>query len=231
MDFEERLEKKLVDIALVDIAQDAPQTVILAADEASILAADEASLYLQASLTRVWAPVGQTPVIRVAASQTPVIRVAASQTPVIRVAANRDNTHFYGALNLATGEQVTLRSDLMNSQVSALFLNRLLDAYPDRAYPDRPILLLWDRAPWHKGEAIRSVLSANPRLCVLWFPAVVSSGLPGAKSAGTCLEGDQRSGQPQPWVCETASRCLRGASEHDAVPLFTFGQAWLPSVM
>jgi len=221
MDFEERLEKKLVDIALVDIAQDAPQTVILAADEASILAADEASLYLQASLTRVWAPVGQTP----------VIRVAASQTPVIRVAANRDNTHFYGALNLATGEQVTLRSDLMNSQVSALFLNRLLDAYPDRAYPDRPILLLWDRAPWHKGEAIRSVLSANPRLCVLWFPAVVSSGLPGAKSAGTCLEGDQRSGQPQPWVCETASRCLRGASEHDAVPLFTFGQAWLPSVM
>lgn len=121
----------------MDIAQDAPQTVILAADEAS--------LYLQASLTRVWAPVGQT--------------------PVIRVAANRDNTHFYGALNLATGEQVTLRSDLMNSQVSALFLNRLLDAYPDR-----PILLLWDRAPWHKGEAIRSVLSANPRLCVLWFP-------------------------------------------------------------
>ncbi len=71
MDFEEHLKKKLM-----DLAQDAPDTVILAADEAS--------LYLQASLMRVWAPVGQT--------------------PVVRVAANRDNTHFYGALNLATGQ-------------------------------------------------------------------------------------------------------------------------------
>ena len=121
----------------MDIAQDAPDT--------ALLAADEASLYLQASLMRVWAPVGQT--------------------PVIRACANRDNTHFYGALNLATGEQVTLRFDLMNAEVSALYLNRLLTAYPEV-----PILLLWDRAPWHKGEAIRSVLAANPRLEVLWFP-------------------------------------------------------------
>lgn len=110
-----------------------------------ILAADEASLYLQASLMRVWAPVGQT--------------------PVVRACANRDNTHFYGALNLATGQQVVLRSDLMNAEVSALYLNRLLSVYPDK-----PILLLWDRAPWHKGAAIRSVLAANPRLEILWFP-------------------------------------------------------------
>lgn len=102
-------------------------------------------MYLQASLTRVWAPAGQT--------------------PLVRVAANRDNTHFYGALNLATGEQTTLRSELMNAQASALFLNRLLCSCPDR-----PILLLWDRAPWHQGEAIRLVLAANPRLEVVWFP-------------------------------------------------------------
>jgi transposase len=94
---------------------------------------------------RVWAPI--------------------AETPVVRVCANRDNTHFYGALNLATGQQVVMRSDLMNAQVSALFLNRLL-----LAYPDKPILLLWDRAPWHKGEAIRSILAANPRLEILWFP-------------------------------------------------------------
>jgi transposase len=110
-----------------------------------ILAADEASVYLQASLMRVWAPVGET--------------------PVVKVAANRDNTHFYGALNLSEGSQVVLRSDLMTAQVSALFLKQLLEVYPDR-----PLLLLWDRAPWHRGEAIRSVLEANPRLEVLWFP-------------------------------------------------------------
>jgi transposase len=110
-----------------------------------ILAADEASLYLQASLMRVWAPVGQT--------------------PIIPVAANRDNTHFYGALNLQTGEEVVLRSDLMTADVSVLFLNRIL-----QTYPDQPILLLWDRATWHQGAAIRSVLAATPRLEILWFP-------------------------------------------------------------
>lgn len=66
-----------------------------------ILAADEASLYLQATLMRVWAPIGQT--------------------PVIKAAANRDGTHFYGALNLSTGHEVTLRSEIMTSEVSALF--------------------------------------------------------------------------------------------------------------
>jgi transposase len=109
------------------------------------LASDEASLYLQATLMRVFAPVGHT--------------------PVVKVAANRDCTHFYGALNLANGEEVVLRSDLMNAEASALFLNRIL-----QTYPDRPILLLWDRATWHKGEALRSILAANPRLQIVWFP-------------------------------------------------------------
>jgi transposase len=77
----------------------------------------------------------------------------------------RENTHFYGTLNLVTGEEVLLRSDLMQAQVSALFLQQVL-----ATYPDQPILLLWDRAPWHQGEAIRSVLGANPRLEILWLP-------------------------------------------------------------
>lgn len=121
----------------MDIAQNAQNTVILAADEAS--------LYLQASLMRVWSAIGQT--------------------PVVKVVANRNNTHFYGALNLQTGQQVMMRSDLMNADVTALFLNRIL-----LTYSDVPILLLWDRATWHKGEAIRSVLAANPRLELWCFP-------------------------------------------------------------
>lgn len=110
-----------------------------------ILAADEASLYLQASLMRVWSVKGQT--------------------PVVRVSASRDNMHFYGALNLRTGEHVSLQSAKMTSDVSVLFLHRLL-----LAYLDVPILLLWDRAPWHKGAEMKAVLAANPRLEVLWFP-------------------------------------------------------------
>ena len=94
---------------------------------------------------RVWAPTGQT--------------------PVVKVAANRDNTHFYGALDLATGTQTVMRAELMNAQTAVIFLDRLL-----QTYPDRPLLLLWDRAPWHKGEALRALLDAHPRLEIVWFP-------------------------------------------------------------
>lgn len=119
------------------MAQNAPNTVVLAGDEAS--------LYLQASLMRVWGVQGQT--------------------PVVRVDTGRSCTHFYGVLDLLTGQEVTLRSKIMTGEVSALFLNRLL-----LAYPGVPLLLLWDRATWHKGAEIRAVLEANPRLEILWFP-------------------------------------------------------------
>ena len=87
------------------------------------------------------------------------------QTPLVRVSASRDNTHFYGALDLASGQETVLRSKLMNGDVSALFLQKLL-----AAYPNVPLLLLWDRAPWHKGAAVQAVLDANPRLEIMWFP-------------------------------------------------------------
>lgn len=87
------------------------------------------------------------------------------QTPVVRAAANRDSTHFYGALNLATGEETVMRAEVMNAQTTLLFLDALLEAYPDL-----PLLLFLDRAPWHNGEALRSLLSANPRLEIVWYP-------------------------------------------------------------
>jgi transposase len=88
------------------------------------------------------------------------------QTPIIAVDAGRDNTHFYGALNLMSGAETVLRSDLMNAEVSALFLSQIL-----LAYPDVPLILLWDRAPWHRGASMRQILEANPRLQILWLPA------------------------------------------------------------
>lgn len=111
-----------------------------------LLAEDEAGLYLQATTASVWAPV--------------------SQTPVVRVDPGRAQTHFYGALNLVTGQELVLRSDVMNAQVSARYLELLL-----AAYPDRPIVLLWDRAPWHRGQPIQQVLADHPRLELIYFPA------------------------------------------------------------
>lgn len=121
----------------MDVAQDAPETIILAGDEAS--------LYLQATLMRTWAATGQT--------------------PLVRISPQRTSTHFYGALNLLTGTETVLRTPVMNSQTSALFLLQLL-----AAYPQQPLLLLWDRATWHRGLGVQTVLDANPRLELLFFP-------------------------------------------------------------
>ena len=86
----------------IDTAQSAPETVIVAGDEAS--------LYLQATTMRVWHPCGQT--------------------PVIHVSPNRDSTHFYGALNVQTGQETVMRSPTMNGATTVLFLLMLLAAYP-----------------------------------------------------------------------------------------------------
>lgn len=121
----------------MDIAQAAPNTVILAGDEAS--------LYLQATLKVVWHACGQT--------------------PILKVHPGRDSTHFYGALNLRSGQETAMSSTMMNGDVSALFLLRLL-----ATYPNRPILLLWDKATWHRGKPIQHILQAHPRLEILYLP-------------------------------------------------------------
>jgi len=74
-------------------------------------------------------------------------------------------THFYGSLNLQTGQEIAMRSDNMNAEVSAQHLEMLLEANPDV-----PILLFWDRAPWHRGKPIDKVLEENPRLEIIFFP-------------------------------------------------------------
>jgi transposase len=103
-------------------------------------------LYLQATLQVVWAPRGQT--------------------PLVKLHPGRENTHFYGALNLHTGQELAMRSPVMNAETSALFLNKIL-----LACPEQPLLLLWDRAPWHRGPEIDAVLEANPRLEIMCLPA------------------------------------------------------------
>lgn len=110
-----------------------------------IVAGDEASLYLQATLQVVWAPIGQT--------------------PVIKIDPGRDHLHFYGALNLQTGQEVVMRTPIMNAATSVLFLQKLVDASPNQ-----PILLLWDRATWHQGPAIRQFLADHPTLEIFFFP-------------------------------------------------------------
>jgi transposase len=110
-----------------------------------ILAQDEASLYLQATTAAVFAPVGQT--------------------PVVPVAAQRDKVCFYGTLNLTTGQEVAQRSAVMNATATVQHYQQVLDTYPGV-----PILMFTDRAPWHRGQPIRRLLEENPRLEIMYLP-------------------------------------------------------------
>lgn len=58
-----------------------------------------------------------------------------------------------------------MRSDLMNAEISAQYLEIILETNPDV-----PIILFWDRAPWHRGKPINKVLEDNPRLEIIFFP-------------------------------------------------------------
>lgn len=102
-------------------------------------------MYLQATTMNVWSPRGQT--------------------PVVRVDAGRSKVGFYGTLEVKTGAEIVTRSTSFNAEISAEHLQQVLDAFPGQ-----PILLFWDRAPWHHGEPIRRLLAANPRLEIIEFP-------------------------------------------------------------
>jgi transposase len=106
---------------------------------------DELSLYFQASLTRVGYPRGQT--------------------PVVRVSPQRDHQHFYGALNLNTGQELALSLPELSSDNTIHFLQHLLDCLPMH-----PILWLMDRAPWHKARRVQAFIAQQPRLDVVFFP-------------------------------------------------------------
>jgi len=122
---------------VTDFLQDYP--------DGMIVAMDEMSLYFQATLTHVWSPVGQT--------------------PLVRVAPQRDLVHFFGALNLRTGQEIALTLPQQTTETTVHFLRHVLDCLPQQR-----ILLLLDRAPWHRGQALRDLLDQEPRLQLLYFP-------------------------------------------------------------
>jgi len=106
---------------------------------------DQMSLYFQATLTRVWAPKGQT--------------------PVVKVSPQRDNVHFYGVLDLTRGRELALTALEQTAAVTADFLRLIV-----MLFPARHLLLLLDRAPWHFGPPIQQVLAENPHLELLYYP-------------------------------------------------------------
>jgi hypothetical protein len=78
-----------------------------------------------------------------------VVWAPKGQTPIVRSDPRRTKTNFYGTLNLHTGEDIVTQASEMTSETTALHLEQILDTLPGV-----PILFLWDRAPWHHGQAV-----------------------------------------------------------------------------
>ena len=110
-----------------------------------IVAEDEAKVYLQASTMAVWAPRGQA--------------------FTVRCDPGRAHANFYGTLNLKSGDEIVTRAETMTAEASAVHLQAILNAHPDVN-----ILLLWDRAPYHRGPAVQKLRQAKPRLEIREFP-------------------------------------------------------------
>ena len=87
------------------------------------------------------------------------------ETPVIKLDPGRACVHFYGSLNLLTGAEIVTRSTVMTAETTALHMQQVL-----AANPDKPVLMLIDRAPWHHGPVIDALLAANPRLELMHLP-------------------------------------------------------------
>lgn len=53
----------------------------------------------------------------------------------------------------------------MYSEATAVHLIQILVAYPEKQ-----ILLFWDRAKWHGGQAVKQLLEDSPRLEIMKYP-------------------------------------------------------------
>ncbi len=103
------------------------------------------SLYFQATLTRGWAPVGQT--------------------PIGKVHPQGDHRHFYGAWAVRTGRDMARPALEETTPITANFICLL-----GLLVPTQPILLRLDRAPWHFGPDIDQLLQDKDRLDLVYYP-------------------------------------------------------------
>ena len=89
--------------------------------------------------------------------------------PDIKVTGDRKARSFYGALNVKTGKCHLMDSTRQTSINTVTFLRRI-----ENFYKGKRVLLLWDGAPWHRGE-VRKYLKKKTekkwKLEIKYFPA------------------------------------------------------------
>lgn len=88
--------------------------------------------------------------------------------PDIKVTGEKKALSFYGALNVKTGKCHVMDVPRQISKNTVEFLRRL-----ESCYKGKRVLLIWDGAPWHRGE-VRKYLKRETekkwKLEIMYFP-------------------------------------------------------------
>jgi transposase len=111
-----------------------------------ILTEDEMHLSSQTTVQKIWLPQGEY--------------------PQITVTKKRESRSIYGFLNIKTGQEHAFKTNWQNMYVTAEILPKLRTIYPNKK-----ILLIWDKAGWHKGIEAQKVIQADGNIDTLYFPS------------------------------------------------------------
>lgn len=116
---------------------------------ASVFFADEAHFRADAELTRLWVPKGEPALV-------------SSTSP-----RRAEKAAYYSAVCLETGAVVVIPlAGSSCAATSVAFLQRLRAAHPE------PLIVIWDNAPAHRGDALRTYLATpDLRLRLVALPA------------------------------------------------------------
>lgn len=111
-----------------------------------ILTEDEMSLSTQTTVQKIWLPQGEY--------------------PKIDVATKREARSIYGFLNIKTGQEHAFKTEWQNMYITAKILKKIR-----KIYPTQKLLLVWDKAPSHKGSKAQEVIEKDKNIETIYFPS------------------------------------------------------------
>ncbi len=109
------------------------------------LAGDEAVLTSSTRLQKVWLP-----------TEKPAF---------IQDTTNRKTTHFYGFLNVQSGESIAFQTSRQCGETTVSILKKLA-----RQCDNKRIVIFWDNASWHKSKVVRDYLKSTSKFKFYNFP-------------------------------------------------------------
>lgn len=89
--------------------------------------------------------------------------------PQVEITQEKKAHCFFGALDVFTGEPIVHESERMVSRETVRLLEKIRSQYQRRMKKKKPVLLIWDGAPWHRGE-VRKYLKGKNWLELMSFP-------------------------------------------------------------